>query len=225
MRFSAMTACSHEFARRISRYLRGCLDFSALLSVQSRISETPGGHSITAAAVFFASAMHAGQRRRIDGAPFIEHPLEVAALLYNAGEPDHVVAAGALHDVLEKTDATPSELTRRFGPAVTELVVAVSENPGIRGFHARKAALRRGAAAAGDAALVVFAADKVSKVRELRLGAGPPPVDRLIHYRSCLRLLERRLPGNTLVRQLRSELEALRAGAKLPTGLAAVGPR
>jgi (p)ppGpp synthase/HD superfamily hydrolase len=157
-----------------------------LLSVQSRISETPAGNSITAAAVFFASAMHAGQRRRVDEAPFIEHPLEVAALLYNAGEPDHVVAAGALHDVLEKTEATPSELTCRFGPAVTELVVAVSENPGIPGFHARKAALRNAAAAGGDAALVVFAADKVSKVRELRLAVGPPPADRLRHYRACL---------------------------------------
>ena len=49
--------------------------------------------------------MHAGQRRQLDGAPFIEHPLEVAAILHDAGAPDHVIAAGILHDTLEKTDA------------------------------------------------------------------------------------------------------------------------
>lgn len=55
----------------------------------------------TQAAIEYAERMHAGQRRT-DGTPFILHPLEVASLLLYVGAPDHLIAAGVLHDVLEK---------------------------------------------------------------------------------------------------------------------------
>ena len=66
--------------------------------------------SMTRAAFGFASSRHAGQYREIDGAPFIAHPLEVGRLLHRDCQPDHVVAAGLLHDVLEKTKTSPREL-------------------------------------------------------------------------------------------------------------------
>ncbi len=72
--------------------------------------------------------MHRGQRREVDGAPFIVHPLEVASLLYFAGAPDTVVAAGVLHDVIEDTDAAAGDLRARVGDLVTKLVLAVSED-------------------------------------------------------------------------------------------------
>ena len=46
-------------------------------------------------------------------------------------------------------------------------MAAVTEDEHISGYATRKAALRRQAEAAGTDALLVFAADKVSKVREL----------------------------------------------------------
>src|SRR3712207_7550885 len=49
---------------------------------------------------------HAYQRRAVDDAPFILHPLEVASLLSARGCDDAVVAAGLLHDVVEKTEVT-----------------------------------------------------------------------------------------------------------------------
>jgi (p)ppGpp synthase/HD superfamily hydrolase len=55
------------------------------------------GLPLTAAALSYADALHATQRRPVDGAPFILHPLEVASLLYYAGASDQVVAAGVLH--------------------------------------------------------------------------------------------------------------------------------
>jgi (p)ppGpp synthase/HD superfamily hydrolase len=79
-----------------------------------------------------------------------------------------VVAAGVLHDVLEKTAVTTRELDARFGAAVAGLVRAVTEDKRIEGYEARKGALRQQVAAAGPEALMLFAADKVSKVRELR---------------------------------------------------------
>jgi (p)ppGpp synthase/HD superfamily hydrolase len=175
----------------------------------------------TQAAIVFAQRMHAGQHRA-DGTPFVLHPLEVASLLCHAGAPDHVVAAGMMHDLIEQTDVTAAELRERFGPRITDLVCAVSDDERIAGYASRKAALRQKVAGAGEEALTVFAADKLSKLRELgretaayaradtpRGRVREPRARRLKHYRRSLALLEERLPGSPLVRQLRDELAAL----------------
>jgi hypothetical protein len=66
---------------------------------------------------------------------------------------------------------------------------------------------------AGEEALMLFAADKISKARELRLapssGAGRPQKDRslrLAHYRRSLALLREKLPDSPLVEELGDEL-------------------
>jgi (p)ppGpp synthase/HD superfamily hydrolase len=179
----------------------------------------PGLHQ-TLTALAYAVEHHAGQRRDGDGAPFVLHPIEVATLLADAGAPDHVVAAGVLHDTVEKTGAEPEDLRERFGVRITSLVMALSEDPAISGYHARKAALRAQVSAAGDEALMVLAADKVSKARELRVAfatatrppsmrRGSEPQRKLTHYRRCAELLEERLADYPLVQTLRRELAEL----------------
>ena len=166
----------------------------------------------TQVAVEYARRLHQGQRRQVDGQPFILHPLEVGALLYQAGAPDDVIAAGLLHDTLEKADAAEAELSRMFGAHVTGLVLAVTEDDRISGYAHRKAALRDQVATAGDEALMLFAADKVSKARELSIGSGIGKAvrrRRLTHYRRCLALLQERLPEFPLVGMLARELELL----------------
>jgi (p)ppGpp synthase/HD superfamily hydrolase len=165
-------------------------------------------------AVDFARARHEGQRRDADDAPFVVHPLEVAILLRDAGYPDYVVATGALHEVLEDTDVDKGELEERFGPDVAELVDALTDDPSIEDQQERRAALRLQVAEAGEAAAAVFAADKVSKARELRMKADRGQLDdedgaKLEHYRESLEMLEEALPGSELVDRLRAELEAL----------------
>jgi hypothetical protein len=180
----------------------------------------------TQAAVAYAKRAHDGQRRRVDGAPFIVHPLEVASRLYDAGAPDHLIAAGVLHDTIEKTHVVASDLRERFGSRVATLVLAVSEDEHITGYEQRKAALREQVARAGEEALMLFAADKLSKIRELRVGPTPARKShsggaaitrsrdrRLTHYRHCLALLEDQLPDSPLVKQLRTELDAHLDGA------------
>ena len=94
-----------------------------------------------------------------------------------------------------------------FGPHISGPVLAVRDDDRIEGYADRKAALRRQVAHAGDEGLGWFAADKLSKLRELRREAA---VDReraaatgrlralrarrLRHYRRSLALLEERLP-------------------------------
>jgi (p)ppGpp synthase/HD superfamily hydrolase len=165
----------------------------------------------------FADRLHAGQRRQADGAPFIVHPIEVATLLLQAGASDDVVAAGLLHDAIEKAGADAADLRERFGPGVAALVVALSEDLAIAGYHDRKAALRRQIAAAGSDALLILAADKVSKARELRLEPLFPALAderKLTHYRHCLDLLEDKIAGSPLVRDLRAELDNIAAAAR-----------
>jgi hypothetical protein len=182
-----------------------------------RIPAFVDGLPVTEVALGYAADVHRGQRREVDGAPFIVHPLEVASLLYFVGAPDTVVAAGVLHDVIEDTDAAAGDLRARVGDTVTKLVLAVSEDEGIDDFDARKAALRAQVAAAGEDALLLFAADKVSKVRELRLARergvpdDPAAAHKLDHYRRSLDLLDELAPGTPLVLRLGRELDQLDA--------------
>jgi len=174
---------------------------------------------LTRRALEFAAARHGGQEREADRAPFILHPLEVAHLLHGRGCPDVVVAAGVLHDTVEDAHVTLEELRSHFGREITDLVFAVTEPESSGSYRERKAALRASVEAAGDHAVTIYAADKVAKVRELRMtmaaGTGEASPEKLDHYEASLELLERRLPGHPLVRQLRFELEAL---AYLPPG-------
>lgn len=186
----------------------------------------------TRRALAYAERLHEGQRRQADGAPFILHPIEVASLLYDAGATDDVIAAGVLHDVIEKAGVRAAQLRRRFGARITSLVLAVTDDHTVSDYQDRKSALRTQVAGAGDDALIVFAADKISKVRELALEhpatgsqrrPGASRERRIAHYHECLVILEAHLPDAPLVAQLRSEFETVRGAAGgdrvLATGL------
>jgi (p)ppGpp synthase/HD superfamily hydrolase len=184
------------------------------------------GRRVTAEALRWATAKHSDQRRAMDRAPFILHPLEVAALLSGRGYDDEVIAAGLLHDVVEDTDADLPEVRDRFGERVAGIVAAVSEDDGIADYGARKAALREQVAAATRDAHAVYAADKVVKARELRAQAAhsaaaldePDLHRRLEHYQHSLETLRRVAPDMPLVRQLEFELWALRTLPPGPAG-------
>jgi (p)ppGpp synthase/HD superfamily hydrolase len=175
---------------------------------------------LTRDALAYAAECHSGQTREIDDTPFVTHPAEVACLLHEAGYPDEVVAAGVLHDVLEDTDAEPADIAERFGPQVARLVASVSDDPSIEKGTERKAALRRQVKQAGEHAAAVFAADKVSKARELRVRMSRGRLTaqdrgKLDHYEASLAMLLQVIPDHDLVNQLSLELEAVHA---LPAG-------
>jgi (p)ppGpp synthase/HD superfamily hydrolase len=168
---------------------------------------------ITRRAIAFAQEQHRGQRRPADRAPFLVHPLEVASSLARAGCPDQAVAAAVLHDVLEDTDADRSQLEALFGRQVSELVAVVSDDPEIPDEERRKDAVRERVRRVGGHALAVYAADKVSKVRELRMllarGLDPGQASVKLHrYSKSLEMLEHEIPDSRVVELLRFELEA-----------------
>jgi (p)ppGpp synthase/HD superfamily hydrolase len=164
-------------------------------------------------AVEWALVMHADQRREVDQAPFVLHPLEVASLLSGRDFDDEVVTAGVLHDIVETTSVARDDIERRFGTRVARLVAAVTENAGIAEYGQRKAALRDQVARAERDARAIYAADKIAKVRELRARATQDPRvlhgRKLEHYRASLETLRGCADGLALVDQLEFELWAL----------------
>lgn len=77
-------------------------------------------------AIDFAGQKHAGQKRK-SGEDYITHPLSVAALLIDWQMDIDTVVAGVLHDTVEDTDATLSEVRKQFGRDVAMLVDGVTK--------------------------------------------------------------------------------------------------
>jgi guanosine-3',5'-bis(diphosphate) 3'-pyrophosphohydrolase len=74
----------------------------------------------------FSERSHRGQQRA-SGEPYLSHPLEVATLLVDFKMDVITVTAGLLHDVLEDTGATKTDLEREFGKEIAELVDGVTK--------------------------------------------------------------------------------------------------
>src|SRR5258706_2298914 len=73
-----------------------------------------------------ARAAHAGQYRQ-SGEPYITHPLAVAKILAEWHLDAQALMAALLHDVVEDTPTTKTEISKRFGKPVAELVDGVSK--------------------------------------------------------------------------------------------------
>jgi hypothetical protein len=179
-------------------------------------------------AVAFAVWCHAGQKQS-NGAPFIQHPLQVARLLRDAGCSQSVVVAGLLHEVIDRAHVSVPELTARFGAEVASLVHAVSDHDCIDGYRRRKHRLREHIRAGSRDAALLFAADHIATVRELprqldrdrahcdTTPRGQRARDRVEHYHQMhlehchesLRILQGVISQHPLVRRLAHELDTL----------------
>ena len=72
-------------------------------------------------AYVYAMRKH-GSQTRASGDPFFAHPLEVAAILTGLKLDDATIAVALLHDTIEDTDATRTEIDQMFGPEIGEIV-------------------------------------------------------------------------------------------------------
>ena len=137
--------------------------------------------------------------------------------------PDEVVAAGLLHDVVERSGVGVAEIRLRFGPRVAELVQAMSEPAGDRAVRSPQGrALLEQVVHSGPDAEAIFMADKLAKAATLRAAVdrdgerrvrrrmGRLLPDKLEHYESALLLLERQDPPPPFLSRLEDELRLLR---------------
>ena len=117
-------------------------------------------------ALALAAARHSGQKAK--GKPeraFVEHLIEVAALVVEATEgADAVLATAALlHDSLEKTDTSLPELEQRFGPAVASVVAEVSDDEELSEDERKREQVSR-APSLSPRAKMIRLADKTSNL-------------------------------------------------------------
>ena len=73
-----------------------------------------------------AVAAHTGQRR-LSGEEYVNHPMEVAAILADLELDAATLAAALLHDTVEDTPLTAEAVQQEFGPEVARLVDGVTK--------------------------------------------------------------------------------------------------
>jgi len=182
------------------------------------------------AALEKARSDHEGQiRNGSGGMPYIEHPKAVAALLDEQGYGEEVLAAALLHDVVEDSETTLDELRELFGEAVTGMVGALTDDESIEAYRERKAEHRERVGVAGEGALAIYAADKLTNTRTLRAALEEEgdsvrnefkvPLELKTEiWEADLKLLREKAPELPFLDSLGEELSRLRSqlGARAP---------
>jgi guanosine-3',5'-bis(diphosphate) 3'-pyrophosphohydrolase len=77
-------------------------------------------------ALKFSAEAHSGQYRK-GGDPYITHPLAVSTILAGWHMDIQALVAALLHDVMEDTNVTRTQLAHKFGAAVADLVDGVTK--------------------------------------------------------------------------------------------------
>ena len=120
-------------------------------------------------ALAFAAHKHKDQRRKDVGAsPYINHPISLADILCNEAHVTDVetICSALLHDTVEDTETTDTELEQVFGKPIRDIVMDVSDDKNLP-KAARKQAQIDHAANISDKAKLVKLADKIANLRDV----------------------------------------------------------
>jgi len=120
-------------------------------------------------AVEFAARKHSSQRRKdVDASPYINHPIAVASVLaVEAGVSDlATLQAAILHDTVEDTETTYGELVERFGAAVADVVMEVTDDKSLPKDERKRLQIAHAHKKSKQAAMVKIA-DKTCNLRDI----------------------------------------------------------
>lgn len=127
-------------------------------------------------AAAFAAERHSNQRRKGKrAAPYINHPIAVAACLAGAGVTDpSILAAALLHDTVEDTDTSLEELEQLFGARLASIVAEVTDDKSLPKAERKRLQILTASTKSIEAKQVKLA-DKICNLRDLR--DNPPHWD------------------------------------------------
>jgi len=167
------------------------------LDLKTAVPFTADATALVLRAVAFAAHKHRDQRRKNqEASPYINHPIELATVLWAEGVHDPVVIAAALlHDTLEDTETTWQELRGEFGEEIADIVGEVTDTKWIKKEVRKRLQVAR-AKHASEAARLVKLADKICNLRDV--AAHPPtgwPLERRQQYFEWAKEVVDRLRG------------------------------
>ena len=160
-------------------------------------------------AYVYAMRAH-GSQKRDSGDPYFSHPLQVAAILTDLKLDDATIAAALLHDTIEDTDATRTEIDRLFGHDIGVLVEGLTKlkKLDLVSKEAKQAEnLRKLLLAIADdvRVLLIKLADRLHNMRTL---SHRPPEARRLTAEETLDIYAP-LAGRMGMQEMREELEDL----------------
>ncbi|MGA9852032.1 MAG: HD domain-containing protein [Gammaproteobacteria bacterium] len=127
-------------------------------------------------AAAFAADKHRNQRRKDqDQSPYIDHLIELADVLANEGHVTdaEVLCAALLHDTIEDTNTTASELETVFGSKITGIVLEVTDDKSLDKQVRKQLQIEHASQLSPEAKLVKLA-DKICNLRDILVS---PPKD------------------------------------------------
>ncbi len=77
-------------------------------------------------AVTFAKESH-GEKKRLDGSPYLMHPLAVSEILLDYGVDGETILASILHETINHGNSTEEEIEENFGSEVASIVGTISK--------------------------------------------------------------------------------------------------
>jgi (p)ppGpp synthase/HD superfamily hydrolase len=190
-----------------------------------------------ARAVELAASLHAEQKRKLTGAPYLGHLFRVAGLVLEFGGGQEEVVAALLHDAVEDQGGmeTYHRIREQFGTQVADLVLQLSDSAGFPRppWEERKKRFLDSLRTASLAVQRIVLCDKIDNLRQLlsaydRWGETVWQKFRggrdgtLWYHREILKILEEGPHGSALqaglveYRDLVGKLELLASSAKTP---------
>lgn len=156
-----------------------CTEYPEFLSEQ----QVKEGGMVYEEALQFAALAHKGTYRKGTKVPYIVHPVEVSsivgrALIEKYGKLSkaeyEIMAAAALHDVVEDTKFTLTDIKERFNSRIASLVGSESENkrpdvPAELSWRIRKEEFLAHLHQAIEEAKLICLGDKLSNIRSLKV--------------------------------------------------------
>ncbi len=165
-------------------------------------------------AIRAASVLHKGQVRRGQTPfPYVTHLYAVAMLVADYTDDEDIIIGALLHDTLEDTDYTASELHDDFGATVMELVLGVTEPGAPHGeqtaWKDKKSEYLKQLKNAQHGSLMIAAADKIHNMRcvveeyyvnhvQFASDFGGSLEERVIMYQEISNVLNRKLKSDIL---------------------------
>ena len=133
------------------------------------MTRTSNDLNLIVRALAFAAHKHRDQRRKnAEASPYINHPIALADVLTNeAGISDPIVICAALlHDTIEDTQTTHTELHHHFGAAIADVVLEVTDDKNLPKVMRKQLQIDH-AHELSSAATLVKLADKICNLRDM----------------------------------------------------------